>query len=232
MMILISPSYGSPETRRHWADTIDRLVDFATSPRRDALTDQQFEKLITLHPEGNARFWGASPHHDARFADVTTGHIVLFTGQNRVRAVGEVGAVFRNKEFADLLWPPGNGPSWHTVYSVLNVISVDIPYTDLNDTLGYKPSFTYPGQMFIRDERVQAVLDDFLITPGTVNTWHTVARSGKQAGEELASPQETTLAEHQRALPSSRRAPAEEMHNPANRLPAHPPTSRGRTSGG
>ncbi|AVH59338.1 MULTISPECIES: hypothetical protein [Streptomyces] len=36
MRVLISPSYGHPETRRHWADTVDRQVDF-TVPRHDRL---------------------------------------------------------------------------------------------------------------------------------------------------------------------------------------------------
>jgi hypothetical protein len=35
--------------------------------------------------------------------EVSTGDVVLFTWRMHVRAVGEVGTCFRNKEFADLL---------------------------------------------------------------------------------------------------------------------------------
>ncbi|MEU6142240.1 hypothetical protein ABZ848_17950 [Streptomyces sp. NPDC047081] len=165
--VLISPSYGSSETRRHWADTVQREVDF-TVPRCDALlTPEQRERLRALHPEGRARFWGATPAHDKKFADVTTGDVVLFTGQNQVRAIGEVGAVFRNRAVADLLWPPKAGAAgWHTVYSLLDLVQAEIPYEELNAVIDYKPTFSYPGQMVLRGDKAQAVLENFMITPG------------------------------------------------------------------
>ncbi|MFD7276020.1 hypothetical protein ACFV80_02995 [Streptomyces sp. NPDC059862] len=164
--VLISPSYGSPETRRHWADTIDRQVDF-TDPRHDSLlAADQRARLQALHPEGRARFWGATPAHDKKFADVVTGDVVLFTGRNKVRAIGEVGAIFRNRAFADLLWPPRvGGPSWHTVYSLVDLVPADIPYEELNAAIGYRPTHNFPGQMVLRGVKARSVLDDFMITP-------------------------------------------------------------------
>lgn len=164
--VLISPSYGSSETRRHWADTVDRQVDF-TAPSHDSLlTAEQRAKLRSLHPEGHARFWGATSAHDSKFADVDTGDVVLFTGQNQVRAIGEVGAIFHNRELADLLWPPQDGgASWRTVYSLLDVVPADIPYEDLNAAIGYKPNHKFPGQMVLRGDKARSVLEDFLITP-------------------------------------------------------------------
>ncbi|WP_330303809.1 MULTISPECIES: hypothetical protein [unclassified Streptomyces] len=168
MRVLISPSYGSTQTRRHWADTVDRQVDF-TVPRHDGLLAADHRaQLQNLHPEGRARFWGATPAHDGKFSDVATGDVVLFTGGNRVRAIGEVGAIFRNREFADLLWPPqADGPSWHTVYSLLDLVPADIPYAELNAAIGYKPAHNFPGQMVLRGDKASAVLEDFMITPGT-----------------------------------------------------------------
>ncbi|PAZ15402.1 hypothetical protein CLM62_13360 [Streptomyces sp. SA15] len=164
--VLISPSYGSPGTRRHWADTVDRQVDFTQPDHDRVLTADQRAQLQALHPEGRARFWGAVPAHDKKFADVATGDVVLFTGQNQVRAIGEVGAIFRNRELADLLWPPkGDGPSWHTVYSLRDLVSADIPYEELNAAIGYKPAHNFPGQMVLRGDKARAVLEDFMITP-------------------------------------------------------------------
>ncbi|MFJ5258977.1 hypothetical protein ACIQAC_00675 [Streptomyces sp. NPDC088387] len=167
-LVLISPSYGSTETRRHWADTVDRPVAF-TEPRYDELvTRDQRARLEALHPEGHARFWGATPAHDKKFADVGTGDVVLFTGQNQVRAIGEVGAIFRNGAFADRLWPPQpGGPSWHTVYSLLDVFPANFTYTELNSSIGYSPAFNFPGQLVLRGEKARSVLEDFMITPGT-----------------------------------------------------------------
>ncbi|MFB6643012.1 hypothetical protein ACFCYF_37970 [Streptomyces chartreusis] len=164
--VLVSPSYGSPETRRHWADTVDRQVEF-TAPRVDSvLTGEQREQLGSLHPEGSARFWGATPAHDRKLADVAAGDVVLFTGQGQVRAIGEVGAIFRNGALADLLWPPRNGgASWHTVYSLLDLVPADIPYEELNASIGYRPAHNFPGQMVLRGDKARSVLEDFMITP-------------------------------------------------------------------
>lgn len=164
--VLISPSYGSPGTRRHWADTVDRQVDFTDPQHATLLTSGQRTQLQAVHPEGRARFWGATPAHDKKFADVAPGDVVLFTGRNQVRAIGEVGAIFRNRAFADSLWPPqAGGRSWHTVYSLLDLVASDIPYAELNAAIGYKPSHNFPGQMVLRGDKARSVLEQFMITP-------------------------------------------------------------------
>ncbi|MER5253445.1 hypothetical protein [Streptomyces sp. NPDC002855] len=168
MRVLISPSYGSAETRRHWADTLAQQVNFTDGRYSEALTTQQENWLLELHPDGMARFWGATPSHDKKMQGVATGDVVLFTGGNRVRAVGEVGAVFRNRDLADRLWPPSeDGKSWHTVYSVLDLTDAAIPYADLNMAIGYKSAHNFPGQMVLTDEKARSVLEEFMITPGT-----------------------------------------------------------------
>jgi hypothetical protein len=50
---------------------------------------------------------------------LAAGDVVLFTGQSAVRAVGEIGVLFQNPGFADLLWSPDeqNG-SYLNVYSL------------------------------------------------------------------------------------------------------------------
>ncbi|QQM44046.1 hypothetical protein [Streptomyces liliifuscus] len=158
-------------------------MDF-TLPRYDAvLTTEQRDQLRALHEDGNARFWGATPAHDRKLADVVTGDVVLFTGQNQVRAIGEVGAIFRNRALADLLWPPRDGEqSWHTVYSLLDLVPTDIPYVELNAAIGYSPAYNFPGQMVLRDDKARSVLEDFMITPDT--EWQTLVPqlTGRQSG--------------------------------------------------
>ncbi|MEU7487574.1 hypothetical protein [Streptomyces sp. NPDC042319] len=166
--LLISPSFGSKEARQHWADTLDQSVCFSEERYAEHLTPDQLGLLHTLHPDGTARFWGAAPRHDSRMARVTTGDVVLFTGGNRVRAAGEVGALFRNRAFADALWPPGpDGKSWHTVYSLRDFQLTDVPYEELNALLGYKADFKYPGQLVLSGERAKAGMDGLLITTRT-----------------------------------------------------------------
>ncbi|WP_156722297.1 hypothetical protein [Streptomyces apocyni] len=171
MRVLISPSYGSAETRRHWADTLAQQVDFTDAGYAETLSPEQRELLLALHPDGQARFWGATPSHDKKMRGVETGDVVLFTGGNQVRAVGEVGAIFRNRELADRLWPPSkDGKSWHTVYTLLDFTDAAISYTDLNMAIGYKPAHNFPGQMVLRGDKARSVLEEFMITPGTAWT--------------------------------------------------------------
>lgn len=166
--LLISPSYGSAESRQHWKDTLGQTVPFTDEKYSRHLTGSQRQQLLSLHPEGCSRFWGAAPGHDSKMVSVATGDVVLFTGKNRVRAIGEVGVIFRNREFADTLWPPKQGgDSWHTVYSLREFQTTELPYTFLNSLLGYKPNFQYPGQLVLSGERAAAGIDGLLITTRT-----------------------------------------------------------------
>ncbi|MFD5031422.1 hypothetical protein ACFWM0_13550 [Streptomyces sp. NPDC058405] len=166
--LLVSPAFGSAESRRHWEDTLDRTVPFTEAQYADKLTADQLRRLNELHPDGRSRFWGATSGHDGKMADVTTGDVVLFTGKNHVRAVGEVGAIFRNSSFADVMWPPKDGgESWHTVYSLRQFAPAEIPYATLSELLGYKPNFQYPGQLVLSGERARAGIDGLLITTST-----------------------------------------------------------------
>ncbi|GAA2449028.1 hypothetical protein [Streptomyces macrosporus] len=166
--LLISPSYGGAESRQHWKDTLEQSVPFADEKYSRHLTKSQYRQLLALHPEGRSRFWGATPGHDSKMAAVATGDVVLFTGRNHVRAIGEVGVIFRNRKFADALWPPQQGgESWHTVYSLREFQTTELPYTMLNALLGYKPNFKYPGQLVLSGERAAAGINGLLITTRT-----------------------------------------------------------------
>lgn len=166
--LLVSPAFGSAESRRHWKDTLDQLVPFTEPEYAEKLTDAQLSRLKEFHPDGQARFWGATAGHDGKMAEVSAGDVVLFTGKNHVRAIGEIGAIFPNSSFADVMWPPKQGgESWHTVYSLRQFESAEIPYATLSALLGYKPNFQYPGQLVLSGERARAGIDGLLINTRT-----------------------------------------------------------------
>ncbi|MCU1617166.1 MAG: hypothetical protein JWO98_4706 [Frankiales bacterium] len=166
--LLVSPAFGSAESRQHWKDTLDQTVSFTESKYADKLTADQLRRLTELHPDGRSRFWGARSSHDGKMTEVTTGNVVLFTGKNHVRAIGEVGAIFRNSSFADVMWPPKPGSeSWHTVYSLRQFVSAEIPYATLSALLGYKLNHQYPGQLVLSGEQAQAGINGLLITTRT-----------------------------------------------------------------
>ena len=103
MQIIIAPSFGSAAARRHWADTLDTKVDFAS--QRALLSPSEQSALDRLHPDGMAHFWGGVATQDRNVSRMQEGDFVLFTGQNMVRGIGEVGARFQNAAFADTMWP-------------------------------------------------------------------------------------------------------------------------------
>ena len=85
LMIQASPRYG--------AHPVPAPSTTSNAPK-DALTETEYDQLLALHAAGSARFWGATSLHDNRMATLQTGDVVLFTGQNQVRAVSEVGVRF------------------------------------------------------------------------------------------------------------------------------------------
>lgn len=141
-------------------------VSFVAGEHLQRLTPLEHAALLLLHPEGRAPFWGVSSYHDKRAAKLERGDIVLFTGQGRAFAAGEIGAVLRNGDFADLLWPPGKKePGWQNVYSLLRVEPTNVPYPELARLCGYKSNYGFAGAVFLEGKDAQRVLDGLHISP-------------------------------------------------------------------
>lgn len=140
-LVLIAPSFGSSASRTRAAATLDRKISFLDSGVKQRLRADELEALLQLHPDGLARFWGATAIHDSKFARLTAGDHVLFTGANLLQATGKVGCLLKNPELADLLWTPDpkNG-SWSTLYTVLDFERVrGLGYDELRVMAGYGP---------------------------------------------------------------------------------------------
>ncbi|MGW3316727.1 hypothetical protein [Streptomyces fungicidicus] len=167
--VLVCPAYGSKESRKHWRDTLQQKVPFAEASLERLLSSRQLERLLHLHPEGAARFWGATSSHDKAMSKVRTGDVALFTGAKKVLAVGEVGAIFVNGEVADVLWPPSpGGKSWHTVYSLRDFVPAEVPYEELAEMIGYSSSYGFFGQLVLEGDKARAVIEGLRITTRTV----------------------------------------------------------------
>ncbi|WP_218040898.1 DNA/RNA helicase domain-containing protein [Acrocarpospora macrocephala] len=178
--VLIHPS-GNAEALRHWKITLNQPIDYHTDPYATPLTLEERTALDALHPDGKARFWGATGIHDAKMAKLRTGDIVLLTGKNHVRAVGEIGHSFRNASFADTLWSPhAKHGSWHNVYSLLNYEQTAIPYTEIWDLPGFTPGDNFMGLRLLDAEKSRNVLDGLGIETLTERAITTLNDSGVQ----------------------------------------------------
>ncbi|WP_370963374.1 hypothetical protein [Amycolatopsis sp. cg9] len=151
--VFIQPSYGTPEARRYGAATLDHPVPFRTAP------PEALARLRALHPDGSARFWGATEKHDKRMATVRTGDVVLLTGGKHVRAVAEVGHSFRDPAFARRLWRPEPGKCvWSNVYSLRHYRPAAVPYEEIWALPGFTVGDNFMGLRFLDPAKSAAVL--------------------------------------------------------------------------
>ncbi|WP_433263374.1 hypothetical protein ACQPZF_32020 [Actinosynnema sp. CS-041913] len=130
--LLIQPVADATAARNR-RKTLHHEVDFRAARHWSALTGDQRALLTGLHPGGTAPFWGTRPFLDRRMAEVGVGDVALFTWAGHIRAIGEVGANFRNQAFADTLWKESpDEDSFVNVYSLIGLDdTVVIPYRTL-----------------------------------------------------------------------------------------------------
>lgn len=157
--VVIQPSYGGAG-RDNWRITLDQPVPFTEPQFAAALTRLQLAELRRMHPDGLARFWGATRAQDANLERMSSGDVALFMGDNAVRGIGEIGVVFRNPSLADALWTPDprNG-SWQNVYSLRTFELAEIPRADIVSLPGFNPNDVFMSQRVLDAERSATVLE-------------------------------------------------------------------------
>jgi hypothetical protein len=165
-MVLIAPSYGNPATRRRFHDTLARPVDFTAEHLRSLLSAAETEALLSRHPEGAARFWGALPHHNSIIDRLRDADVVVFTGGNRIQAVGLMGHRFRNPQLADALWPPKPGDQgWVNVYSLTGFQRIDgVRYPELRSWVGSADKDIFQSARLLDPAKSAAVIAGLGIT--------------------------------------------------------------------
>ena len=157
--VVIQPSYGNPAAKRHWKDTLDNEVPFTVGRLAEVLSGDQARLLGALHPSGRARFWGSTANHDKDIQQLVTGDVMLFTGENHVRAVGELGVIFQNAAFGDWLWSPHpkNG-SYNNIYSLRGFEPVRIPYTEIWALPGFNEGDNFMGLRLLKHCKGDTIL--------------------------------------------------------------------------
>jgi hypothetical protein len=170
-LVLIAPSYGNPASRRRFHETLAQPVDFTVQRLRNLLTSEESDGLLARHPEGTARFWGALAHHNSAIDRLRDGDVVIFTGDNRVQAVGIMGYRFRNPMVAAALWPPKPGDEgWVNVYSVTGFQRLtDVWYPELRAMIGSADKDIFQSARLLNPAKSAAVITGFgiTITPNT-----------------------------------------------------------------
>ena len=159
MRVIIQPSYGTKEARRHWSVTLDRPVPFLRPRYAEVLSPAERAGLLAEHPDGQARFWGSTARHDRRMDDLTAGDVVLLTGRKHVRAVGTIGCCLRNDELARRLWDPDPARClWRNVYTFRAYRPVAIPYERVWALPGFSAGDNFMGLRLLDAEKSATVV--------------------------------------------------------------------------
>lgn len=228
--VVIQPSYGNAETRRHWADTLDRPVPFRAARYAGVLTAGQLARLDATHPGGTARFWGATARHDRRMDRLRTGDVVLLTGRKHVLAVGEVGVGLRHPELARRLWDPDPARClWSNVYSLRAFHPVWIPYAAIWALPGFTAGDNFMGLRLLDPGKGAAVLAG-LDLPGLLAApagTHPLARSLALSLSSCAVSEAATAV---RAVATSRVALGANTSPAVRALAIHTPRQNGQVS--
>ncbi len=158
VQVFIQPAYGTADSRRYGAESLEKTVDFRACA--DLLDPADLACLNSLHPGGRARFWGAKDKYDRRMDTLTTGDVVLFTGRKHVQATAEVGHGFRNPDFARRLWNPDPGKClFSNVYSLRHYRRVGMPYEEIWALPGFNAGDNFMGLRFLDETKSAAVLE-------------------------------------------------------------------------
>ncbi|WP_036412004.1 N-6 DNA methylase [Micromonospora parva] len=201
-LVLIAPSYGNRATRQRFADTLADPVNFLGDELHAALNAAEARDLLSRHPDGTARFWGALPSHNGIIDRLRPGDLIVFTGQNRVQAIGTLACKLRNPALADLLWPPDPGaPGWVNVYTVVNFRRVTGPdYPLLRKWVASSERDVFQSARALTPEKSAAVLaglTDLGTFSGLLDVGDELGRGTTGAASEQTL---TTLAEFERHL--------------------------------
>lgn len=171
--VLLAPCYGNPKTRRRYHKTIEASVDFEATEHVELLRPAELAALRALHPSGTAHFWVAIATHDPMMERLRTGDIVVFTGDNKVKAAGEIGCLFRNEALADVMWDQfDSGRSFVNVYSVRNIQVIERSRREVWRRLGFDEGDNVAGQRLVTDERVPRILSELQIMTSTTEARH------------------------------------------------------------
>lgn len=207
--VVIQPSFGNADARRHWQDTMVQPVPFDSL--RSALTPQTEKALTDVHPDARARFWGMTNNHDNAVDTLGPGDVVLFTGRKHVQGVGEIGVVLRDAALGDALWDPHpDRGSYSNVYSLRSFAPAQIPYEEIWELPGFNAGDNFMGARFLRGDKADDLLSGLRIETATSaqtneqDAAQAVARAAEMLPDEALNVTQTTYETQARTLTVNR----------------------------
>lgn len=159
MSRLVLQPCGGPDAQRHFHDTAEQPVVLDQHPE---IPEEHLEPLKSIYPSGKAAVWGLTPgkNNSKSFERLEAGDVAAFTGNGRVFAVGTITYKLQSQELARALWgETEDGKTWEHVYFLDDVREVDVPYSALNNAVGYKENFVPQGFSILGPRRSHRALE-------------------------------------------------------------------------
>ncbi|GAA0288667.1 hypothetical protein [Kineococcus aurantiacus] len=162
MRRIVQQPAGSPESHKHYKDTVESPVSFAA--HASLLTSTDLQILSQLHPTGSAAMWGAKPGKGEvnvkQYANMSPGDFVVFASNKRIFRGGTVTHKFRNAALAESLWQRDEeGETWELMFALDELRELDLTYAEYNTVVGYGANAIVQGFRVLGEEKSAALFE-------------------------------------------------------------------------
>lgn len=158
MLAAIQPA-GSPASRKHYQDTIERPVDLAANA--DVLAGDGDLLMRTLGVTA-VPMWGVTPGtrsvNETKYRRLSVGDIVVFTRKKQLFASGTIAALFQNAALARRLWGEDEaGATWEFMYALRDVRSHEFTYDQLRAAIASRENDNFMGFRVVDESKAQGI---------------------------------------------------------------------------
>jgi hypothetical protein len=164
MPLVILQPCAHPDARAHFRDTIEN--DVMIDDVSDLLNSDELSNLKEIYADGKMKVWGVTPGAGGRNAKqwerMNEGDVTLLAQSRKIFASAVTTFKTHNKELAARLWDyDDKGQTWEYIYFLDEVKSHDIPYIDMNRSIGYKDTFNIQRFQVLDEEKSEVLLHAF-----------------------------------------------------------------------
>jgi hypothetical protein len=158
IFILFIP-LGNYQAVVHYEDTVrnkvspDRIFKYIDIDLRHTLTGIFGHKAIAV--------WGSrdTDNNRATFSRMKSGDDILIVVGDSIKLLGKIADKTINPNLSKELWKnfrSDAGDGWNLIYFIANPMGIDLPFSEFNRLLGYKPEYLPRGFTGVAEEKLSS----------------------------------------------------------------------------
>lgn len=161
--VILQPT-GNKDAREHYVDTLIRPVDILRI--KPFVTEDQFERIKKLYPNGLVPTWGVTPGvnnvNAKKWNRIEPADVTFFSAKRVLYSYGFVTYKIHNVPLAEHLWGrDSKGQTWEYIYFLDEIREHDIPVSLFNEIVGYSPNFNVQGFSVLDEQKSNVLLSYF-----------------------------------------------------------------------